>query len=102
MTHTPTTWIENAYKGWRSTDNTLYVGQTPNGFYRVWVGDALQRPVFTSASEAKAHAETLDRPAPQITMMMLTVYGADAEKVARILGAHGIIVDADIELAVAS
>jgi hypothetical protein len=90
------TWIENQYKGHRSTDNTLYVGQTPNGFWRLWVGDTMQPQIFTSAAEAKAHAETLQRPAPQITMMMLTVVGADAEKVARILGAHGIIVDAEI------
>jgi hypothetical protein len=83
-------WTENQYKGHRSTDHTLYVGQTPNGFYRVWVGDALQRPIFTSASEAKAHAETLDRPAPQITTMTLVVTGADADTVIRMLADRGL------------
>jgi hypothetical protein len=100
---TPIAWTgPNQYGGFRSADAVFYIGQTPKGFWRLWVGDTLAPQIFDTAAAAKAHAETLPRPAPTVTVMTLTVTGANASKVARILGAHGIIVDADIELAVAS
>jgi hypothetical protein len=99
----PIAWLgPNQYKGHRSTDAVFYVGQTPNGFFRLWVGDRMAPQIFDTAAAAKAHAETLSGPAPIVTTMTLRVYGATAEKVTAILGAHGIIVDAEHELAVAS
>jgi hypothetical protein len=89
----PIVWIENQYKGFRSADATCYVGQTPNGFYRVWVGDVLRREIFPNAAEAKSFAETLDRPAPVVAEMLLRVVGADAEKLSRILAPHGIMAE---------
>jgi hypothetical protein len=58
-----TTWIENAYKGYRDGDDTLYCGQLWSGRYAVWArgvdGFVLQQCGFATAADAMAFAESL-------------------------------------------
>jgi len=48
-------WIPNQWKGERLGE--LYVGQTPKGYWRVWIAGEMQPEIYRDKATAKAAAQ---------------------------------------------